>query len=444
MLVPWLVIAFLTVLNALYVAAEFSAVAVRRSEIDQLARDGSKTASGLLEILEDGPSLDRYIAACQIGITLSGLISGAYAQATISLDLAPRLAMSFELSEIASHSAAALLVLIGLTTLQVVFGELIPKTIALEEPAKTALFTYLPTRLSASLYRLPVWLTNGTALLLLRPFGISATKHGHIHTPGEIEYLLAESRRGGTVSEELHQRLERGLKLSSQPVRKLMIPRNRLIAIEISTPAEEVLQILRKSPYSRLPVYREKIDDILGAISTKDVIAFYAEEKRLPPLEDFLRPMPFVPESLSADRLVRMLQEKRASKAIVVNEFGGVEGLITIEDVLEEVFGDLSDEMEPDEPGAQLLEGGVLRLPGVMPLDDAREWLGEPECEFATTIGGLVNERLGHLPTPGEAFVEGDYTLKVIAMNPTSVAWVELHPIDPSEAETLDDEEAGA
>ncbi|MBC7171820.1 MAG: HlyC/CorC family transporter, partial [Polyangiaceae bacterium] len=327
-LLPFVVLTVLLAVNALYVAAEFAAVAVQRSQLSLLAREGSTRATGLLAVLEDGPLLDRYIAACQVGITLSSLIAGAYAQATITVDLIPIFERAFDLQTLAAQTSAAVTVLIVLTVLQVVLGELVPKTVALERPTETALFTYLPTRWSLGVYRAFIWLLNGTALLLLRPFGVGATGHGHVHSPAEIELLLAESRASGNVSPELLRRLERGLHLSARTARQLMVPRNKLLAVEVSTPAKELVRVLRESPYSRLPVYRGSLDEVLGAVSTKDVVALYASRRDLPPIEQLLRPVPFVPESITADRLVRFLQEKQASKALVVNEFGGVEGLV--------------------------------------------------------------------------------------------------------------------
>jgi CBS domain containing-hemolysin-like protein len=422
----------LVAVNALYVAAEFAAVAVHRSQLARLARDGSRRAAGLLAVLEDGKELDRYIAACQIGITLSSLLAGAYAQATITVDLHPLVGRLFGLTPVAAETTTAITVLVVLTGLQVLFGELVPKSVALQLPAETALFTYLPTRWSLSIYRVFIWILNGTALLLLRPFGVGAGGGQHVHSPGEIELLLTESRKRGTVSPELHRRLERGLHLSTRTVRQLMVPRNKMVAVEVSTPTDELVRFLRESPYSRVPIYRGSLDDVLGSVSTKDLVALYAARGRLPPLEQLVRPMVFVPETLSADRLVRFLQEKRSSKALVVNEFGGVEGLVSIEDVLAEVLGDLVDEVQPEEPGPEVLDDGRVRLPGGMALEDAEAWLGRPAHESASTIGGLVIERLGRLPREGDELRLDVGTITVTEMSPTAVQWVELKPEAPA------------
>jgi CBS domain containing-hemolysin-like protein len=432
---PWFVLALLIALNALYVAAEFAAVAAPRSQLTRLGRDGSRRAQGLLAVLENGKELDRYIAACQVGITITSLLAGAYAQATITVDLAPLFGRLFGLTEVAAGTTTAVIVLVVLTAVQVLLGELVPKSIALQLPVETALFTYLPTRWSLSFYRFFIWILNGSALLLLKPFGVTSGGSQHVHSPGEIELLLAESRRRGTVSPELYRRLERGLHLSTRTVRQLMVPRNKMVAAEVSTPKDELVRLLRESPYSRVPIYRGNLDEVLGSVNTKDVVALYAARGQLPPLEQLVRPMVFVPETLSADRLVRFLQDKRSSKALVVNEFGGVEGLVSIEDVLAEVLGELVDEIQPEEPGPEVLEGGRVRLPGGMALEDAEPFLGRPPRESASTVGGWMIERLGRLPREGDEVRVDGAAIVVTEMGPTAVQWVEVQPGSPDKGQ---------
>lgn len=434
-MVPWLVIALLIAINALYVAAEFSAVAVQRSALSRLARDGNARATSLLAVLEDPSGLDRYIAACQIGITLSSLIVGAYGQATIALDLAPLLERIFGLEELAAASTAALIVLLVLTALQVVLGELVPKSLALQFPERTALFTHTPTRLSVRLYRPFIWLLNGSGLLLLKPFGVSPGGHQHVHSPDEIELLLAESHREGGLGAATHRRLTRGLQLSEHTVRQLMVPRTEIVAVEVSTPTTALLELLRECPYSRLPVYRGSLDEILGTVDIKHVVGRFAEHGVLPPLAELVRPIPFVPENLTADRLVRFLQERRASKAIVVDEFGGVQGIVSIEDVLGELFGEVGDELKDHAEQAERLADGSSRLPGSMPLVEAERWLDTRLEGHSATLGGYVVESLGRLPSEGESVAVDGVELKVARMGPTAIQWLEARPVPKGEEE---------
>lgn len=423
-----LIVGLLIAVNALYVAAEFAAVAVQKSQLAPLARDGNKRAAGLLAMQEDGAELDRYIAACQIGITLSSLIAGAYGQARIAPGLGDWLEQELGWRAVSASSAAFTAVLLVLTTLQVVVGELVPKSLALQFPERTALATYVPTRWSVSVYRGFIWLLNGSGFILLKPFGVTPGGHQHVHSPEEIRILLEESHKGGTLSPAAHHRLERGLHLSGRTVRQMMTPRNEIYAVEVSLPAEEALQRILESPYSRVPVYRESLDQVLGAVNTKDIVGWFAVRGEIPPLERMLRKMPFVPENLRAPRLVRFLQEKQSSKAIVVDEFGGVQGIISIEDVLGQLFGDIGDELKQPEAGVERLEDGTVRLPGSLTLDEAEPWLGARWEGSATTVGGHIVAHLGRWPTEGETLEIEGVEITVTEMSPTAVRWILVRP----------------
>jgi putative hemolysin len=349
MIVAWLVIALLVAINALYVAAEFAAVAVEKSAVAALASKGDRRAAGLLAVLEDGAQLDRYIAACQIGITLSSLVVGAYGQATIARALGPWLERAFGLGAGAAASTAFVVVLLALTTLQVVLGELVPKSLALQFPERTALATYPPLRASVTIFRAFIWVLNGSGLLLLKPFGVRPGGHQHVHSPQEIAILLAESRRGGRLTADTHRRLERGLQLAARTVEQLMTPRDEVDALDVSTPPEAAIERILASPYGRLPVYRGSIDHVLGAVSTKDIAAAFAATGELPALEQMLRPIPVVAPSMPSHVLVRTLRRERSAKAIVVDEHGTLRGLVSIEDVLGDLFGEIGDELKPPE-----------------------------------------------------------------------------------------------
>lgn len=418
--------------NALYVAAEFALVAVPRPRIAQAAREGNLHAAALQKILEDPARLDHHIAACQIGITLASLLSGSYGQATLSPILTPFFARAFSLDPIGAFSASTATVLLLLTSAQVILGELVPKNLALRYTVKVALLTSSPIRFSTALYRPFIALLNGSGLLLLKPFGIATHGHQHIHGPDEIEFLLGESKKTGTLTPEVHNRLRRGLHLSQRTVHELMVPRRELDAIEVSTPMEEVILRLRKSPYSRLPVYRETLDAVFGIISSKDLVSIFAQQRDLPSLESLVQPLPFVPESIPADRLVKYLQEKQTSLAIVVDEYGGVQGLISIEDVLVELLGDLGDELKDPSEVPETLEDGSTKLSGTMTLTDAEPWLGCRWHGVSTSIGGHVIERLGRLPTTGEEHVIDGVHLKILEMGPTMIRWLLIQKRDPS------------
>src|SRR5688572_13675188 len=249
-----LVVIALILFNALYVAAEFAAVSVRKTRIQQLAADGNPLAAWLLPVLESPAELDRYIAACQIGITLSSLILGAYAQATIAVWLIPFFAELGGLQQVAAQSTSAVVVLLVLTVCQVVFAELVPKSLALQYPTPTALYTLIPMIGSLWIYRPFIKWLNGTGILLLRLLGSPQQSHRHIHSPEEIELLIADSRDGGLLEPDEHLRLQRALRLNLRQAKQLMVPRPKVSALDINTPLKDAIAAVAQSPYSRLPV----------------------------------------------------------------------------------------------------------------------------------------------------------------------------------------------
>ena len=410
---PIVVVAALILINAVYVGAEFAAVSVRRSRIRQLADDGNPFAVWLLPLIESPARLDRYIAACQIGITLSSLVLGAYAQATLGVWLTPFFARMGGLQTVAAGSASTAAVLLVLTVAQVIFAELVPKSLALQYPTQTALYTLVPLVPSLWVYRPFINWFNGMGIFLLRLIGAPQQAHRHIHSPEEIALLVAESRDGGLLEADEHLRLQRALRLSLKQARQLMMPRPRIAAVDVNTPLNAVVDIVAQSPFSRLPVYRDSIDNIVGVLHTKDLVQWLVGDGPRPTLATLLRPVVSVHESVTADRVLQTFRERRAHQALVVDEFGGTSGLITLEDVLSELLGDVGDEFKAGEPSAETLYDGRVRLPGGMSADDAAVLLRTSWDSDATTIGGLVTAVLGHLPAVGEQVAIGDFEFSI-------------------------------
>jgi putative hemolysin len=417
----------LILINAIYVAAEFASVSVRRSQIRHLAADGNVLASWLLPVIESPAALDRYIAACQIGITLSSLVLGAYGQATLAVWLTPWFAAAGGLQDVAAQSTAAGVVLIVLTVAQVVFGELVPKSLALQYPIRFGLYTVLPMAPSLWIFYGLIKVLNGSGLLLLRLLGAPQQTHSHIHSPDEIKLLIAESRDGGLLEPDEHGRLQRALRLELRQARQLMVPRVHVSALEASIPLTEALGALTRTPYSRLPVYRGSIDNIVGILHTKDLVRRFVEEDgqtKVVTLEDVMQPVTSIHESVTADRLVKQLRESRTHQALVVDEFGGTAGIITLEDVLAELLGDVGDEFKTGDGGPEALVDGRIRLPGDIAIDEARLLLGAEFETEATTVGGLVTSALGHLPSPGEQVMVSEVHFEVERVAHRAVASV--------------------
>jgi CBS domain containing-hemolysin-like protein len=337
LLTAWAIVTLLVLANALYVAAEFGAVGVRRSRVRRLAEDGNPLARWLLPFVERPAALVQYTSASQIGITLSSLALGAYGEARFGEPVTAALLSWFDLDEASAHSAAAGLILLSLTAFQIVIGELLPKSLALQYPTETALATILPMRWSLVLFRPFNALLNGSARLLLMPFGATDSTHRHIHSPDELELLIAESRDGGLLEADEHRRLHQALRLGLRTARDLMVPLSRVTMLRAGAPWAEVVHTISRSAFSRLPVYRDSPQHVVGTLRVKDLVAHYAASGPMP-LERLVRPIADVREDLPADRVVSVLRERRAHQAIVQDARGRAVGLVTIQDVLSELL----------------------------------------------------------------------------------------------------------
>jgi CBS domain containing-hemolysin-like protein len=432
MLQAAVIIGVLILLTALYVAAEFAAVGARRGRLRRLADDGNLLAARLVPVLESPQELDRYIAASQVGITLSSLILGAYAQNT----LAPRVAPLFEgvggLNAESALSTAAVVVLLVLTVLAMILGELVPKSLALQNPTRTALVTVLPMQWSLRLFAPSIAMLNGSGILLLKLLGVASTGHRHVHSPEEIELLIAESRDGGLLEPLEQVRLHRALRLGLRTARQLMVPRERLAAVEASTPFGEVLRLVATSPYSRLPVYRGSLDRVIGILHTKDVVLDYIGEQPRASVATLLRPIVRVRETMPADRLLAFLRERRRHHALVEDDDGRISGLITLEDVLAELLGSVSDEFKAAQVRAILLSDGRVRIPGVMRLDQAAPvlgaWRGGSE-----NVASYIAAALGRVPETGERVTVDDVEIEIEVVEAGVIASVIVDPQPGSE-----------
>jgi CBS domain containing-hemolysin-like protein len=333
-LTVWVVITLLVLANALYVAAEFGAVSVRRSLIQRMSDDGHRLARRLLPIVQDPAALDRYVGVSQIGITFSSLVLGAYAQATVAVALTPWLAAAFEWDPLTAQSVAAGAVLTILTAAQVVIGELVPKSLALQFPAAVALGTLIPMRASLIVFRPLLTVVNGSATAVLRLFGLGGGTHRHLHSPDEIELMIAESRDGGLLEADEQARLHQALQLGRRVARDFMVPLDRVTMVPIDAAPDTLVAAITGSPYSRVPIYGSSRDDVRGTLLVKDVLRGYAAEERVLPVGRLLRPIPRLRHDLPADQVLGALRSRRSHQAVVTTDDDRAIGLVTVEDVL--------------------------------------------------------------------------------------------------------------
>ena len=438
----FLILIILIGINAMYVAAEFAAVSVRRSRIQQHAESGNRLAVRFYGYVKDSEKLDRYVATCQIGITLSSLIVGAYGQTKLSPMLVPLFADLGGMQQVAAESTSALVILLGLTAAQMVLGELVPKSLALQNPTPVALYTVIPMQWSIRLLSWFIKVLNGSGLAILRVMGVQPTGHVHIHTPDEIEYLIAESREGGLLDESEHARLREALRLGVATVNEVMAPRPDIIGIRRVASPEELLRLAMESPYSRFPVYGDTLDEILGYYHVQDIARdLLAGASELPPLRELM----VIPESTSLEQALERLRDERQHIALVVDEYGGTAGLISIGDILEDIFGGLADEFKPARPEPEWLPDGRVRLPGQMRLSEAADLLDADWEGDAVTVGGFVMERLDHVPSAGDEGVIAGIAVTVERMAGRRVESVLARVLhDEGIAEELDAAEEAA
>jgi putative hemolysin len=433
------VIVFLISVNALYVAAEFAAVGARRTRIREQAEAGDPLARRLLPIVEDRSQLDRYIAACQIGITLSSIVVGFYGQSQLTPIVAPLL-VALGVGEGTAASVTPVGLLLALTASQVVLGELLPKSIAIRYPERIALAAMLPMRYSLVVLRPFIAALNGSGFFLMRVLGLqSDPEHSHVHSPDELEMLFRESARGGFIDAGEQEMVENVLHLEERVVRQIMVPRNRLVSAPLDTSPEELLARLANSPHTRFPIYDGDIDHVVGIVHLRDLYLF-ARESPGGDLREIVREVPLVPESTTVWDLWRMLGERRSYVAIIFDEHGGTVGLVTVEDMVEEVFGEVRDEFDRDERELVREEGERTRIRGdlLVPVANSRLLLDLPGD--ADTVGGLVLERLGRLPEPGDEVIAGGARLRVESVRENGVEEVSVLRADRAPAESEEDE----
>jgi CBS domain containing-hemolysin-like protein len=435
------VILLLCLLTALYVAAEFSTVSSRRSRLAQLADEGNPSAQYILAVVESPHKLDTYIAACQLGITLASLVLGFYGQAQIGRLLAGRLASFDATTQAALTSIAATLVLLVLTFLQVILGELMPKNIGVQYPERLALATAPAMQWSVLLFRPLIWVFNGSGQLLLRLLGRElVAEQTHLHSPEEILILVEESSAGGVLDAEERRLLVNTLQLRNLTARKVMIPRIHMLAAPVDKPCEELFRILAESPYSRLPLYESTIDSVVGVIHLKDLLCLFGSRKEQPEpcsARAIMHPVLHVPDSAPVEEVMDRMQRQRHNLAIVIDEYGGTAGMITFEDLVEEIIGEFQDEFDVENPPLELRPNNRVRVRGDVLLDDLNEALALAlPTDEVNTIAGLVLATLARIPRAGDVATVDDLPIRVDRVVNNGIAAVSF-PVTAEQAARL-------
>jgi CBS domain containing-hemolysin-like protein len=417
-------VAFLVLANGFFVAAEFGLVAVRRSRIDQLADDGDSSAKVVQKALKH---LDRNLSATQLGITLSSLALGWIGEPVVAAIIDMGLSrIGVAAPSALVHSAAAIAIAFFIITfLHVVIGELAPKSLALTKPESVSKLVARPRMLFSALAYPAIWVLNGAANRLLRLFKIEPVSElEHIHSPDELRFLVTQSASHGRLNATDTAMLAGVFDFHEKKARDVMRPRTDIVALPIDAGADEVWEVLRAERYSRYPVYTDSLDDVTGVFLAKDL--WLHEDDKPFVLAEHVRPTLYVPDNRPAERVMDDLRRTRFHMAVVLDEYGGTAGILTLEDLIEEVIGDINDEY--DFATRQAVEAnGVLELAGSMSLVDVRSdyQLDIPDGDWST-LGGFVFGELGRVPKIGDRVRFPGGNLEVVAMDARRVAAVRV------------------
>ncbi len=392
-----IILIFLLVLvNAFFVATEFAIVRIRSTELDPYILKGNSRAKLAKNIVDN---INQYLSATQLGITIINLILGWYGEEFFTKIFQPL----FGLLTLPSNVIGPFSVILGIlciTYITVILGELAPRSFAIRFPLKVALWFVVPLTLFYKVFKPFIKLLHGSATLILRIFGVKPiTKDEMMHSEEEIRAIIAEGRKSGVIDKTEHQLIEKIFEFNDKIAREIMVPRNLMVALNINDSRDKIYQVAVEEGYSRVPVYKDTIDNIIGVIYTKDLISA-SEHRELITLTDIIRPPTFVSATKQIGNLLKELQKKKVHLAIVVDEYGGVEGLVTMEDILEEIVGEIQDEddIEPQEIVHE--KSGIYLVNPMIPIEEFNSNLkvNLPEDPDYQTLSGFIQKVSGHIP----------------------------------------------
>lgn len=433
---PLIIVVVLILLNGLFVAAEFALIGAPRASIERKAKLGDRVAKRLRRILNEPYLQDRYIATAQLGITLSSLGLGMYGEHMLALWLQSKLTFLPLPSWLAAHSIASIMAIAFLTYLHIVLGEMVPKSLALQKAERTAIWvTPLMGWFQILFYPLVLAL-NGLGNIILRFMGVQRTgpNDSLFHTSEELEFVIRESQEGGLLHRETSEVLQELLEFGDLLAREVMVPRVKIVGIPIGASHSDLANILDQASHTRYPLYENDLDHIVGALHVKDILKAYTEGSQIKP--DNARPIPYVPESISLEQVLKTMREQNAQMVVVMDEYGGTAGLLTIEDLFEEIIGDI-DEDEEDQSYLRVYENGSCEVDGTTRLEEVGERLRvDLEHEEVDTVGGLVLNYLGRPPKIDDEIEYKGLKFTVIEVEGHGVNRCKVEPIDSPDIET--------
>ena len=418
----------LVLANGFFVAAEFALVSVRQTRIAELVARGDRSARWVQKAIANP---DRFIAATQLGITLASLGLGWIGEPALSRLIRPIVELfPSQIESEVSHGLSAGLAFALITFLHVVIGELAPKSIALQSPERTSLIVARPTVWTEWLFKPAIWVLNGAGNALLRLIGIRpAEPHELVHSVEELKMLVAASARSGVVGDSEQEMLDAVFEFSETLVRQVTVPRTEVIGVSSDASLDSMLDSAISSSFSNMPVYEDDLDHIVGDVHLKDIVqAIKSDRAASTTARDIMREAIFVPEAARVSTLLQIFRARQRHMAIVLDEYGGTAGVVTLEDLLEEIFGEVSDPFDRD-TGFEPLPDGSSLVNGLTPIEEVNEYFGlqlsDPHYD---TIAGFLLGRLGRLAKLGDTIVADGARLRVVAMDGRRVARVWVFP----------------
>jgi CBS domain containing-hemolysin-like protein len=387
-----LAVGVLILLNAFFVAAEYGLVTARRTRIVELQHQGNRRAREVLRITSDPP---RFISAMQLGVTLTSLGIGALGEQA--------LANAFD--DVTSTVLAVLLAYLILTFLHVVFGELVPKGIALGHSEGTALFVSAPVRAFFIVFKPLIWFLQRSTEVVLRALGLRPPGgEVEIYSEAELRMLVSQSTRGGEIEEQEQEMLYKVFDFADKEASDVMVPRPEVVALSVDLPPEQCLEAVMDSPYTRYPVYKETLDNVVGILHVRDLFSALRDRgMHEVKVADLIRPAHIVPETKDLAALLTEFRRTNQHMAIVVDEYGEMEGIVTLEDLLEEIVGEIEDEFDLPDESVEQVDDDTVRIDGTFPIDDFNERFHTslPDEDYHT-VAGFVFGLLGRQPEVGD------------------------------------------
>jgi len=420
-----LIILLLILINGFFVAAEIAFVSVRRTRLDELAEAGDRRAKRAQVLMRDP---GRFLAVIQVAITFLGALASAVAAVSIVTVVAEPLREIAFLADQAD-TIALLFVTSIVAIISIVLGELIPKGFALANPDRIALTVSGPITLFAKIVSPLVAVLVGLTKLISKPFGIDPTRTPEL-SAAEIRLIVEQGSQQGVLEAEEEQMISAVMSLSDSKLHEVMVPRIDIAAIDQEASFDDAVTLVLTEGHSRTPLYKESVDHIVGILYAKDLLRIIAAGGPRPRLRDIMRPALFVPESQAVDDLLNELQRRRVHMAIVLDEYGGTAGLVTIEDLLEEIVGEIQDEFDEEEPMKVILRDGEAILDGRADIDEMGELVDPPleleDDEEYDTVGGFVYHRIGRVPVVGDTVAVEPFTITVIKVTGRRVGKVRV------------------